>query len=676
MGPWIRPLAAGLAFVALTSVTPAPSRPRVPALVFVSRNPVRQEPRVVPGLGLHGRLVTTGGRLLVREATGRVRPLLPEGALYDVSDPCVSWDAKWIAFAGTPASDAPWRIYVVGADGRGVRVVTPEPLGVLRRVDDFDPCWLPDGRIVFASTRWPERAQLGRIPATNLYAIRTDGTGLVRVTTERNAAGEPTVDAAGRIVYGRWFFNRWLASDVAPGGATADPKLAVEPPSVNQWQVVSILPDGGMIRLAGGDPRTRPSSAGDQPAVLANGDVLAVRGDVLAAEQFSNRFVVQRFKGGVGEASIAAGFGVRCESACAPAALPGGGAVLAVDAEGRGDYGLAALGEDGALRTLYDAPGTLELDPAPLVARRTPPVIGELRGRPMEERPPTTIEEVTPTSRSFRFDCMNVFAQGPVDGPWPNAVPMQRGVRIRFYSTLSRPDRVGGDTLVLFREIPVQPDGSVHVEDVPGDSPGFEQLVGADGKVLRSALGPAHVPGSNFAIAGSGTQCAGCHAGHSALPVPGSYSAAKWTNAAPSAEVRVVAAYGAREANGVTDRRTFGDPERIGWVSGDPAGEKLQLRWRYPIEVREIVLYPLHADRVRGTDLRVSECEIAFFDGEQEVERTLLREPLSPLGTRATCKKARVDRLEIRLLRWDGRVLGRQAAGLAEVETIARLIED
>ncbi|NJO85186.1 MAG: hypothetical protein HC828_22215, partial [Blastochloris sp.] len=33
--------------------------------------------------------------------------------------------------------------------------------GQFERYDDTDPVWLPDGRIVFSSTRWPSLAMYG-----------------------------------------------------------------------------------------------------------------------------------------------------------------------------------------------------------------------------------------------------------------------------------------------------------------------------------------------------------------------------------------------------------------------------------------------------------------------------------------------------------------------------------
>src|SRR5262245_27209564 len=86
---------AGVLVVALVVTTAASGPPAgaprgLPAIVFVSRNPVPGAPSAIPGLGPHQRAVVTGGRLLVRERDGRVRELLPPGAFVDVSDPAVS----------------------------------------------------------------------------------------------------------------------------------------------------------------------------------------------------------------------------------------------------------------------------------------------------------------------------------------------------------------------------------------------------------------------------------------------------------------------------------------------------------------------------------------------------------------------------------------------------------
>src|SRR6185295_8829781 len=99
-------------------------------------------------------------------------------------DPCVSWDARRVVFAGTVHPDSAWRIYVVNADGTALTALTHtdraldlSPLGAgaaarFARYDDFDPAWLPNGGIVFASTRFPQVSQFGRVPVSNLFVMK------------------------------------------------------------------------------------------------------------------------------------------------------------------------------------------------------------------------------------------------------------------------------------------------------------------------------------------------------------------------------------------------------------------------------------------------------------------------------------------------------------------------
>jgi hypothetical protein len=688
----LRIVRAGLILVPLVQLAAShtpPAAPRVPRLVFVSRAPAADR-ALVPGLGPHGRTLATGGRLLVRDPDGALRPLLSPAALFDVSDPCVSWDARRIVFAGTPARDSAWRIYVVGSDGRGLRAITRadraldlSPLGSdtaqFARYDDFDPCWLPDGRVCFASTRFPLAAETGGVLASNLFVIAADGTGMQRITTERNGGEEPTVDpVTGRIVYARWWFNRYLASENDSFGLTTDRARAVPSDTVDVWHAVSVHTDGGGIRLAGGDPRGRGSVMAYQPQVLGDGTLIGVRAEQLSLSPSGGRTSVQRFDRGFSEARALVGGGIHGAFAVSPAALPDGRLLVSLDVAGNGDFGLYVMNGDGTgLHRLLDLPRTLELDAVALAPRRRPPRLAPLQDPPLTSLPLTHVDQLHDLRNTFRFDCLNVFANAALDRPFPGAPRMQRNVRIRFFGVLARPAAQGGDSVVLVRESKVTPAGAVHEEDIPADTPLFEQLVDAEGRVLRSARGPAHVPGFNFGRFGSGTKCVGCHAGHSALPVPPSAGLAKWVNASPSADISATSeAPGTAGAVAVADRRTRGAADRVAWVSAGETDQTLRLRWRWPIEVQAVVLYAVRRDVHSGTDLQVGECELRFRRDGRELERKVVRGPLSPAGTRAECSSIRIDELEIIPSRVSGRVLHRPAVGLAEVETIARLLEN
>jgi hypothetical protein len=326
--------------------------------------------------------------------------------------------------------------------------------------------------------------------------------------------------------------------------------------------------------------------------------------------------------------------------------------------------------------SVVDLPGTLELDAAVLGRQATPPVIADEFPDAPPGLPHVRAEEAADRGvMTFRFDCLNVFTNGPVDAAIPNAPPLQKGLRIRFFSVVARPGAAGGDSLVFLREEPLDPSGAVHVDDIPADSPAFEQLVDAEGRVVRSTRGPAHVAGFNFSRLGAGTKCVGCHTGHSTLPVPTNNWRAKWFNAAPSAEV-TVSSLGAGSATAAVDRRTLGPVSEVAWVAASTHDEHLRLAWKTAVEVKSLVLYSVHSESAEGTNQRIREVLVTFFRGDREVKRLVVRRELSPKGTRIDCEPVQVDAVVISPTRVTGLVQRRPQVALAEVEAIARLPED
>ena len=67
--------------------------------------------------------------------------------------PDLSWDGKTIVFSWSSGEAKKWSpnnrfgVFKVGVDGKGLTRLTDG------NFDDFDPIWLPNGRIVFMSTR-------------------------------------------------------------------------------------------------------------------------------------------------------------------------------------------------------------------------------------------------------------------------------------------------------------------------------------------------------------------------------------------------------------------------------------------------------------------------------------------------------------------------------------------
>ncbi len=692
----------------------------LPPIVFVSRYPVLGDDGArlagaIPGIGPRDRAAAVGGRLLVREPDGSTRVLVGEDDLFDVADPCVSWDGTRVLFAGLAHPDSSWRIHVVGADGSGLRAITRSDRNValsrlgaaaarFTRYDDLDPAWLPDGRIVFSSTRFPAISERGDHLATNLFVIEETGECLNRITTERNGADEPSVDlVTGRVVYSRWWLNVDRPTNWTRDGLTTVDDLAITDDVANIWQTVSIAPDGHGIKLHAGDPRSRQGSVCYKPTPLPDGRVLTLHGAdgsfdpspagtgirLFAPTADTGRFVIG-LRPDVAPTNppiLAKGpprlaVDPKPPFATDPAPLPDGRLVISYAATAEEDFGLWTCGLDGSdPAPLLDLPGTLELDAAILAPRAAPPILEDRFVTTSAELPPTEDPATFLINDTIRFDCLNVFTNAPVDAPIPDAPRITRQARIRFFLNFARQNPAGRDPSILFRTADLTPSGAVHEHDIPAEVSMFEQLTDDEGRILLSPAGrPAHVSGMNFARQGEGTKCVGCHPGHSVIEVPKNGDLAAWFNAATSAEVTATSSWlpnGAEEPpcppDRVVDRRARNDSLGVAWVAAGRDGESITLTWPIPIEVSRLVLYGIRPNRKARTDIRVKKCRAVLMrDGIIAAELADCG-PIRPEGTTVEVEPTVIDALRIELTGVQGRIMGRRIAGLAEVETIARL---
>jgi hypothetical protein len=136
----------------------------------------------------------------------KLSPISPDGVVTpitnftgaSVSDPCVSFDGKKILFSMRPPGGSDRNIYEVGADGSGLRQVTSGG------GHDFDPQYLPDGTILFTSSRSHQMDEYNHAPSENLYVCNMDGSNLHRVSFNMSDDFDPTLMPDGRVVYTRW----------------------------------------------------------------------------------------------------------------------------------------------------------------------------------------------------------------------------------------------------------------------------------------------------------------------------------------------------------------------------------------------------------------------------------------------------------------------------------------
>lgn len=125
--------------------------------------------------------------------------------------PDLSFDGKKILFAWSPSTDKCYHIFKVNVDGTNLVQLTDGSSSEFKFLpndnhNDFDPIWLPNGRIVFISDR---RGGYGRChtkgkPTFTLHSMKEDGSDLICLSYHETNEWHPSVDNDGKIVYTRW----------------------------------------------------------------------------------------------------------------------------------------------------------------------------------------------------------------------------------------------------------------------------------------------------------------------------------------------------------------------------------------------------------------------------------------------------------------------------------------
>jgi HEAT repeat protein len=115
-----------------------------------------------------------------------------------VADIRVSYDGKRIIFCRMKGKKDPWwHIYEMNADGSDMRQITSG------NHHDVQPNYLPDGRIVFCSTRLGGRDEYHGYLSTGLTVMNADGSDIHVIGMNCGRDHEPVVNTDGRIVFVR-----------------------------------------------------------------------------------------------------------------------------------------------------------------------------------------------------------------------------------------------------------------------------------------------------------------------------------------------------------------------------------------------------------------------------------------------------------------------------------------
>jgi len=142
-----------------------------------------------------------------------LEPMRPNGKLRTLYRPAggefvgemdLHYNAEKLLF--TMPKGPTWQIFEIGTDGTGLQQVSH---GEHPDVDNFDACYLPDGRIVFAST-----ASYTAVPcwhgverACNIYLMDADGGNVRQLCYDQDLDLHPAVLPTGQVIFSRWDYT-------------------------------------------------------------------------------------------------------------------------------------------------------------------------------------------------------------------------------------------------------------------------------------------------------------------------------------------------------------------------------------------------------------------------------------------------------------------------------------
>jgi hypothetical protein len=120
--------------------------------------------------------------------------------------PDLSFDGKTVVFAWSSGGSEKWQaknrfhIFKVDIDGKNLVQLTDG------NFDDIHPAWMPNGRIIFVSSR---RGGYGRchgrpVPSYTLHSMKSDGSDIIRLSYHETNEFHPQIANDGRIIFTRW----------------------------------------------------------------------------------------------------------------------------------------------------------------------------------------------------------------------------------------------------------------------------------------------------------------------------------------------------------------------------------------------------------------------------------------------------------------------------------------
>lgn len=424
-------------------------------------------------------------------------PVGPEGKLETLFRPRADvyvgeidlhFDADRMLF--TMPDDRGWQIFEIGADGRGLRQITR---GEHPDVDSFDACYLPDGRIVFASTASYTAVPCwhGKERACNIFLIGADGGGMRRLCFDQDLDLHPSVLPTGQVIFSRWDYTGTMHIYLRP-------LMVMNPDGTGQRAVYgsnSYFPNALYF------PRGIPQAPGKVVAILAGYHGVPRMGELVLLDLtqgwYEAQGIVQRIPG--------RGRPVRpiirdrlvddsWPKFLHPYPLSEKYFLVACQPDRTCPWGIYLVDVFDNLLPIHVLPRFDLFEPIPLRKRRRPPVI------------PDRVDLARDEAEVYLHD---VYAGPGMAGVPRGTVKRLRVVAYHFgYPGLAGPDKIGcggpWEVMRILGTVPVSEDGSAAFR-VPPNTPLCVQPLDDEGKAVQLMR-------SWFtAMPGETLSCVGCH---------------------------------------------------------------------------------------------------------------------------------------------------------------------
>jgi hypothetical protein len=466
---------------------------------------------VLSPISIHGS-VTDLTSQYTREGQSRSRDY---GA---TADPEVSYDGRRILFAMKKNRNSRWHIYEMNTEGNELLQLTDQTSG-----DDMDPAYLPNGQIIFTSTRPGIVDEYERRGSPLLHvADRTaDGrlTNIRQISFNQSHDTNPFVHSSGKVMFSRWEHlgnpNKFPLFVINPDGTRLFVMYGNHSPRESGSRVfleARELSDGGLVCSV--MERNSPFEGG-AIAILdisKSDDNLEFISPETVPFNNNNNESSAIYK--TPHPIIDNGREEKILVSVSP--IP-----VNTSEENQVDYGIYVMDKDGNnLRLLYNDPEFNEIDPVPLIPRAEVPG-GVPNTIPMD---PNVQEGLASGSTTGMFFDGNVYHRSPSDGQLRPDAQMQtadgttgEAKYLRVLEAVGMPQdrnmRGGplGDTNLEKQNVigyaPIRLDGSFSIE-VPANRSLHVQTLDEHGLMLVNQITWVQV------MPGEKRLCTGCHDSH------------------------------------------------------------------------------------------------------------------------------------------------------------------